>query len=240
MLKKFSTLIKKQAFKPSGFFGILINPYFFSRRAIFREVDFFSQTFTGKTIDIGCGTKPYRDLFHVSDYVGIEVADSYQKFKSHADVFYDGTIFPFQSGFFDHAISFQVLEHVVDANLFISEVSRLLRSDGTLLLSVPFIWEEHEVPNDRLRYTSYGICELLEKHGFKVLKIKKLCVGMEALIQKATSIITASVANKPKLVKYVTQLMVVAPIHIVFYILIMILPKYNRIYLDNMVLAVKN
>jgi SAM-dependent methyltransferase len=40
-------------------------------------------------------------------------------------VFYDGTVFPFKDKEFDYVICSHVLEHVVDVNLFLSEIFRV-------------------------------------------------------------------------------------------------------------------
>jgi hypothetical protein len=44
---------------------------------------------------------------------------------------------------------------------------------GLAIVSVPFMAAEHEVPHDYLRFTSYGIRELLERAGFEQIDAKK-------------------------------------------------------------------
>jgi len=50
---------------------------------------------------------------------------------------YDGTKIPFNDDTFDIAISFQVIEHVVDDVNFISEAARILKKGGSLYLTTP-------------------------------------------------------------------------------------------------------
>ena len=81
----------------------------------------------------------------------------------------------------DTVLSNQVLEHVPDPNFYLSEAARVLRKNGTLILTVPMQWRHHEVPFDYYRYTKYGVTELLEKNGFTVVRVDP-CGGVFALI----------------------------------------------------------
>ena len=64
--------------------------------------------------------------------------------RGEADYFYDGQSFPFKGGSFDVVLTNQVLEHVFNPDVFLSEIHRVLTPDGVLLLTVPFLWDEHE------------------------------------------------------------------------------------------------
>lgn len=49
----------------------------------------------------------------------------------------DGTRLPFRDCSFDVVTSFETVEHVAEDGLFVSELKRVLRLDGTLLISTP-------------------------------------------------------------------------------------------------------
>ena len=51
----------------------------------------------------------------------------------------------------------QVLEHVFNPDDFVREIARVLKPGGALLLTVPFVWNEHEQPYDYARYSSFGL-----------------------------------------------------------------------------------
>jgi SAM-dependent methyltransferase len=70
-----------------------------------------------------------------------------------------------------------VLEHVFNPDDFLNEVNRVLKPSGKLLLTVPFVWDEHEQPYDYARYSSFGLRSLLEKHGFSIVKHEKVGGG---------------------------------------------------------------
>ena len=53
----------------------------------------------------------------------------------------------------------------------IGELGRVLKPGGTLWLSAPLFYAEHERPYDFFRYTRYGLRRLLEDAGFEVVEI---------------------------------------------------------------------
>jgi SAM-dependent methyltransferase len=75
-------------------------------------------------------------------------------------------------GSFDVVLSTQVLEHVPDPLAALGEFRRVLRSGGSLIATVPFIWEEHETPFDFYRYTRYGLEHLLGLAGFDDIAVE--------------------------------------------------------------------
>jgi SAM-dependent methyltransferase len=128
---------------------------------------------SGKLVDIGCGKKPFNDLIFSNciSYIGLE----YQKTQhglSEVDVIGDALGLPFYSSSVDTVISFQVMEHVLEPDIFLKEIHRILRPGGYCLLMTPFMWGEHEIPYDYFRYTRYGIKHLAHKAGLKVISIK--------------------------------------------------------------------
>ena len=99
-------------------------------------------------LDFGCGSKPYESLFkNANSYIGIDLeASGHSHQDSKVDVFYDGKTIPFPDEHFDAVVCFEVLEHVFNIKEIIQELNRVLKPNGKLLISVPFAWDEHEVP----------------------------------------------------------------------------------------------
>jgi len=127
----------------------------------------------GRVIDIGCGTKPYKKFLHrhFTRYIGLEHPVSLHGVQ-HVDVVGDALCLPFSEASFDSAVSFQVMEHVREPQLFLAEAFRILKPQGIFLLTTPFLWGEHEQPHDYFRYTRYGLRYLAEKAGFEVISIE--------------------------------------------------------------------
>ena len=174
IMYKIKSYLLQQLFRPS-LIGFFINPFFLGRSAMFLNVKKYSKFISGKTLDMGSGSKPYIELFtNVTTYIGMDIEQSGHKHqREYIDVFYDGTTFPFESNSFDSLVFFEVLEHVFNLDNFMNEISRVVKQDGYCLVTVPFIWGEHEQPYDFARYSSFGMKQIFEKHKFEIIEHKK-------------------------------------------------------------------
>jgi SAM-dependent methyltransferase len=81
------------------------------------------------------------------------------------------------SGKFDTVLLLDVLEHVPDPAKVLSEIYRVLRPGGTLILSVPHLSRLHEEPYDFYRFTKYGLTHLLEVAAFRQIVVNQ-CGGI--------------------------------------------------------------
>jgi SAM-dependent methyltransferase len=157
----------------------LFRPNFIEAFALKRSVKMFASRLSGVCLDVGCGAKPYEDYFsHCERYVGLEVESDKTKKSFSPDFFYDGITFPFESDSFDSLVSFEVMEHVDDIEVFFSELVRVLRPGGRIIVSVPFCWMEHEKPYDYRRYTKIGLEKYLENKGFEIELSRKTTGGL--------------------------------------------------------------
>lgn len=78
---------------------------------------------------------------------------------------------------------FEVIEHVFDVSSLLDKINRILEPNGTFLISLPFAYDEHEAPYDFARYTSFGIKDILKKHGFVVRHCIKTTTYFLAIAQ---------------------------------------------------------
>jgi len=129
----------------------------------------------GRLVDIGCGTKPYRELLapYVTEHVGVDHAGSLHG-QDQVDLAGTAYAIPVPDETFDSALCTAVLEHLEEPERAIRECCRVLRPGGVAIYSVPFIWHLHEQPRDFFRYSCFGLRYLLEKAGFEVVEIKAL------------------------------------------------------------------
>jgi SAM-dependent methyltransferase len=192
-----------------------------------------------RVLDVGCGLRPYEHFFVKSQYLGIDVETSGRKPGDKLpDQFYDGVRIPFGNDEFDAIICTQVLEHCVDLNAIVSDFRRVLKADGRLFVTVPFIWGEHEPPYDFRRFTSFGVKKLLEDHGFEITDFHKLSAGISAIEVLVESEKTHFMKEHPraglimKVLSRVERLLWGALIR-----LWRKMYRFDRIYLDNVVVA---
>jgi SAM-dependent methyltransferase len=232
--------IKKQSFNPD-IAGVFINPFFIARRNLYVNIREYATELSGKILDVGCGKKPYQHLFNkATQYIGMDIDNpGHDHSTENIDVYYDGKVFPFQDRSFDAVLTNQVFEHVFNPEDFMKEIFRVLKPGGKLLITVPFVWDEHEQPNDFGRYSSFGLSHVLEKNGFSILSFRKSTKGFAAIAQLTTGYIFKLFYSKSKIVNGVGTL-AMSPISIVLLLISVIAPTSSDIYLDNVVLAQKN
>ncbi len=222
-----------------GVIGVFINPFFLARRNLWKGIENSSHYLGGKLLDVGCGSKPYQNLFQVSEYIGLDIDSDLARQRDVADYFYDGTIFPFEDASFDSVLCNQVLEHVFNPDAFLEEIARVLKNQGTLLLTIPFVWDEHEQPWDYARYSSFGLAHLLHKHGFEIQFQKKLAADLSVVFQLLNAYLFKVTKNWPQLFSLAFTFIIMAPISILGLVLGKILPSNSDLYLDNLVVATK-
>jgi SAM-dependent methyltransferase len=139
---------------------------------------------TGRMMDFGCGSKPYKSLFSVNEYVGVDYQGQGHSHKNEQiDVFYDGKTLPFPDNYFDSVFSTEVFEHVFNLEEMMKEIKRVMKPGARILVTCPFAIPEHEQPNDYARYSSFGLKHLFEKNDFKVIEYEKIGNHFEALMQ---------------------------------------------------------
>jgi SAM-dependent methyltransferase len=135
-----------------------------------------------RTLDVGCGLRPYERYFAEGEYVGIDVEESGRAAGGkRPDRYFNGVEIPYEDQTFDAIICTEVLEHCVDPERLTGEMYRVLRLGGQLLVTVPFIWGVHEAPYDFRRYSPFGVRRLLEGAGFAVEGVDRVVEGVDAI-----------------------------------------------------------
>ena len=78
---------------------------------------------------------------------------------------------------YDFAVIFNVLEHVLNPNLAIKNLSKILKKNGKIIGSTPFLFRVHGAPKDYSRFTKDHLIELLKSSNFKDIEIIELGTG---------------------------------------------------------------
>jgi len=222
-----------------GVVGILINPFYFSRKGLSEHIGQLAGHIVGRTLDVGCGTKPYAHLYSSREYVGLEIDTVANRELKKADYYYDGKTFPFANDSFDSAVANEVFEHVFDPDGFLKEVSRVLRPGGTLIMTMPFVWDEHEQPYDYARYSSFGIKAILQRHGFEVLEQRKSMDDIRVLFQLLNMYLYKRTLTRNRWLNVFLVAILMAPFNVLGELCALITPRNADLYLDNIVLARK-
>ena len=141
-----------------------INQYLFIQK--------YAEEFSGPFLEIGSkdygSTQDLRPLFSgKGDYIGIDqeagkgvdqildITDAFEKIDEELNHQRFGTIF-----------CLSVLEHCQQPFTAAANLTRLLKTDGQLCISVPFSWKIHAYPNDYWLFTPEGVRKLFSEIKF--------------------------------------------------------------------------
>ena len=71
---------------------------------------------------------------------------------------------------FSNILAFNVLEHIYNDSNAISEFKKMLKPNGKLYISTPFLYRYHQAPKDYKRYTLDYFEKILKDKKFKIKK----------------------------------------------------------------------
>jgi SAM-dependent methyltransferase len=229
---------RRQQFDP-GIGGIFANPFYFARKGLAMHLRELAPQLASPILDVGCGRMPYRSYFSQFDYVGLELDTPQNRCFSSADVFYDGGQFPFPAKSFQSVLCSQVFEHVFMPQEFLKEIHRVLRPGGRLLMTVPFIWDEHEQPRDFARYSSFGLTAILESSGFTVLQHRKSVADVRLVFQLMNAYLYKVTISRWRAWNVGVTMTLMALVNAIGMIVGWLMPRNQDLYLDNIILAEK-
>src|SRR5882724_3261647 len=225
---------------PEEFNPALTNPAYIIRKRLLNSIVKHIPELSGSLMDFGCGSKPYKSLFSVSEYVGVDFnGQGHSHENEQIDVYYDGKTLPFQDNRFDGIFSSEVFEHVFNLEVILKELNRVLKPGGKLLVTCPFSICEHEVPNDFARYTSFGLTDLLQRNGFEVVVFEKAGSAFETICQTFISYFYSAVIRKflgkIPVVRTGAKWVCVPVLNMLTVFFSLIFPKGQELYLNNVV-----
>ena len=146
-----------------------------------------------RVLDLGCGDMYLKELCPEYEWVGVDINVKRGDIVNHDLASFP---YPFPTNHFDAAVCSEVLEHVWSPPKVLSELNRVLRRKGTLVVTVPNMDNmdnllshhqvllynpdnEHSVEHIR-QYNLQSIRHLVEKAGFGVLD----CFGNSPYLSK--------------------------------------------------------
>ena len=130
----------------------------------------------GRLLDIGCQEEEITWMLHKEGFEAHGVDINYKQIKKAKQKYPQiefkqancGNKIPFPNNLFDVVWAGDVIEHICNTDIFINEVSRVLK------IIVLFIFEKHfdpEFPHYKF-YTLKSLRKELEKRGFRINRVK--------------------------------------------------------------------
>jgi SAM-dependent methyltransferase len=77
-----------------------------------------------------------------------------------------------ESGSADVVLIPNLVHHVRDQDALFREMARILKPGGSAYVFEPLVREIHQAPDDYLRYTPYGLSNLMRTHGLEEQRVK--------------------------------------------------------------------
>ncbi|WP_373974369.1 class I SAM-dependent methyltransferase [Chitinibacter sp. SCUT-21] len=225
---------RKIGFEPN-IYSLLTNPFYIARAGLYHSVKAQSHHAKGFLLDLGCGSKPYQEIFKTCTYIGIEKFPTKNQ-NSTADIYYNGSHLPFSDNTFDTILISQVLEHIFEPDEFLSELTRVAKPSAKIIITIPFFWAEHEQPHDYARYTSFGISKLLNDNRLSIISQTKVGNSPNTILQTILSSIYDSSKNLPRplrLILLIAASFTLNPLSLIFKFFSM----PDSIFLDQVIVA---
>ena len=238
ILGSLTAIYKEQQFRPRAY-SVLINPFYLIRRDLYKALAQYALEIKGGVLlDFGCGAKPYQHLFDVDEYIGLDMENPGHLHLTEAvDVFYDGKTIPFKENYFDAGLASEVLEHVFDPDQILSELHRVLKPEARMIFTVPFAWNEHEMPYDYARYSQGGFTALLERNGFEVIRSQKTNRFTATWLQMGILGWYQGWETRHKFLNLFLGLILLAPLNVLAVILCYLFPGADTWYCNTVFLA---
>lgn len=166
----------------------------------------------GKLLDLGCGKVPlfiaYKDF--VADNICVDWENTLHK-NEHLDFECDLTkALPFANEEFDTIILSDVLEHIFQPEQLWKEMSRILSSNGKIIMNVPFFYCLHERPHDYYRYSEFALRLFVENSGLRLIQLKAIGGTPEILtdiLAKHIQFIPFIGSGMSAVIQYMTELL---------------------------------
>ena len=143
--------------------------YQIERTLITKQLARYARYITGDVLDIGGGEQNrYKKLFQYQTFTALDIRSG-----PKVDIVASAENIPLPDGSKDSVLSTQMLEHVKYPEKCVQEMYRVLRKGGHALITAPQWNELHSEPHDYWRYTKYGLIELFERNGFKLVEYEQ-------------------------------------------------------------------
>ena len=179
----------------------------------------------GKVIDYGCGQMPYKEFFENSEVIGADIPNPTMPTK--ATVMIEDYKTPLPDKSFDGAVCTEVIEHVEAPDKVLIELRRLLKPNGFLILTAPFMIPEHD-ERDYWRFTLKGLKLLAAKNGFEAIHEKKLTKNFHSAGHLTGNAINVSLMKPGKKHRYLGAI-IALPLYFIIRALMAVMNKPSSV-----------
>ena len=167
--------------------------YSVRRKLLDEDLEAVKTRIRGSVLEVGCGTIGRRGRFRppfeqTKDWTYVDLRGSAEP-TIQADIEH----LPIRDTHFDTVICLEVLEYVPHPGAALSELRRVLKPGGTLIVSTPFL-HRADALQDRWRFTEHGLHLVLNQIGFRVDDTNRQGAALAVVV----NILKFAVSSVPK------------------------------------------
>lgn len=220
-------------------FSFLFNRSWIIRKWILVWILENSKYIKWNVLDFWCWEKPYKDLLIFKNYEGLDFPKTWHDNTANdIEIYWDWKIIPRWDNTYDSFICTEVLEHIFNIDDVLSEIYRVLKPWWYWIITIPFMYWEHEAPYDFARYTYFWIEDILKQHKFKIVNHKRLWNRRSCLCQ----LLVLSLSERYNNINYWVHFLLI-PFYYSLKIIIQCISlfpcKNENIYLNNLIVVKK-
>lgn len=157
-------------------------------------------------LDIGASGNDHREHFPNRTTLDVDAS-------KNPDVVADAHNLPFDDDSFEVVVCSEMLEHADNPQKVISEIRRVLKPEGRVVLTTRFAFPIHDAPNDYWRFTPYGLRKLFSE--FEIIEVATDGGPFRAIAIQVQRIIFQT--DLPKVIKGM------------LYLIILVLPYFDKL-----------
>ena len=148
-------------------------------------------------LDVGCGIGDYLSL--TPNSIGIDINEFNIKYvleKGLNAALLKNEVFPFCDDKFNSVVMDNVIEHLSDPTNVLSEIRRVLKKGGNLIIGIPGIKGYHLDDDHKKFYTHKTLKSVIEKFGFSQITFFHTPIHFIFLSKYLTHFATYSIFKK--------------------------------------------
>ena len=124
----------------------------------------FIEKCIGDIIEIGGFDNYFKDIYSSGKFLNLDIIKT-----ENTDLVMDAECLDsIPNNSIGAFICISVLEHTINPEFIIREMSKKIKKNGKIYLSVPWLFEEHMEPQDFLRFSPYYLESVFKKYGLEV------------------------------------------------------------------------
>jgi SAM-dependent methyltransferase len=190
----------------------------------------------GVVLDIGCADRWLEKWVPcAASYIGLDYPTTGKfLYGARPDIFADTGRLPFVDSCIDTVVILEVMEHIRLPREALHEIARVLRPQGRILLTMPFLYPIHDAPHDYQRLTIHGLMRDAQSAGLHIDELSPTLgsaetAGMIACLAMAGMALRAVQRRSPAIVFVPILLAMIPVVNLLAWLSGKLLPSWEAI-----------